>query len=149
MCIRDSWWKNYKDENSAFKFEGLKDVALDANYTFTITFAKKQFTIIYKISQNGKLILNSGAQDDTDKVEIKAEQESIDGNQKVPYTNDAYKIKAAVTDSKYHLTSFKVDQQEQLNVGDINNTLEEKEYVFTDGKMCIRDRRIPGAEPLQ
>lgn len=129
----DNWWKNYKDENSAFKFEGLKDVALDANYTFTITFAKKQFTIIYKISQNGKLILNSGAQDDTDKVEIKAEQESIDGNQKVPYTNDAYKIKAAVTDSKYHLTSFKVDQQEQLNVGDINNTLEEKEYVFTDG----------------
>lgn len=81
----DNWWKNYKDENSAFKFEGLKDVALDANYAFTITFAKKQFTITYKISQNGKLILNSGAQDDTDKVEIKAEQESIDGNQKVPY----------------------------------------------------------------
>lgn len=54
--------ENYKDENSAFKFEGLKDVALDANYAFTITFAKKQFTITYKISQNGKLILNSDAQ---------------------------------------------------------------------------------------
>ena len=129
----DNWWKNYKDENSAFKFEGLKDVALDANYTFTITFAKKQFTIIYKISQNGKLILNSGAQDDTDKVEIKAEQESIDGNQKVPYTNDAYKIKAAVTDSKYHLKSFMVDGSEILNTSEIDNALKEKEYVFTDG----------------
>lgn len=129
----DNWWTNNKDENGVFKFEGLKDVALDANYTFTITFAKKQFTIIYKISQNGKLILNSGAQDDTDKVEIKAEQESIDGNQKVPYTNDAYKIKAAVTDSKYHLKSFMVDGSEILNTSEIDNALKEKEYVFTDG----------------
>lgn len=102
----NEWWKNSTDETGVFKFEGLGGAALDANYAFTVTFAKKQFTIIYKISQNGKLILNSGAQDDTDKVEIKAEQESIDGNQKVPYTNDAYKIKAAVTDNKYHLTSL-------------------------------------------
>ena len=130
----DNWWTNNKDENGVFKFEGLKDVALDANYTFTITFAKKQFTIIYKISQNGKLILNSGAQDDTDKVEIKAEQESIDGNQKVPYTNDAYKIKAAVTDSKYHLKSFMVDGSEILNTSEIDNALKEKEYVAINGK---------------
>ena len=129
----DNWWTNNKDENGVFKFEGLKDVALDANYTFTITFAKKQFTITYKISQNGKLILNSGAQDDTDKVEIKAEQESVDGNQKVSYTNDAYKIKAAVTDSKYHLKSFMVDGSEILNTSEIDNALKEKEYVFTDG----------------
>ena len=129
----NEWWKKSTDENGVFKFKGLKDVALDANYTFTVTFAKKQFTIIYKISQNGKLILNSGAQDDTDKVEIKAEQESIDGNQKVPYTNDAYKIKAAVTDSKYHLKSFMVDGSEILNTSEIDNALKEKEYVFTDG----------------
>ena len=64
----NEWWKKSTDENGVFKFKGLKDVALDANYTFTVTFAKKQFTIIYKISQNGKLILNSGAQDDTDKL---------------------------------------------------------------------------------
>lgn len=77
----DNWWKNYKDENSAFKFEGLKDVALDANYAFTITFAKKQFTITYKISQNGKLILNSDAQND--KVEITTES-GEDGSRNVP-----------------------------------------------------------------
>lgn len=129
----NEWWKNNTNGNGVFEFEDLKDVALNANYTFTITFAKKQFTIIYKISQNGKLILNSGAQDDTDKVEITAGQEIIDGNQKVSYTNDAYKIKAAVTDKKYHLTSFKVDQKEQLNESDIDNTLKEREYVFTDG----------------
>lgn len=128
----NEWWKKSTDENGVFKFEGLKDVALDANYTFTVTFAKKQFTIIYKISQNGKLILNSGAQDDTDKVEIKAEQESIDGNQKVPYTNDAYKIKAAVTDNKYHLTSFRVDGNETLTA-DINNELNTSEYTFKNG----------------
>ena len=129
----NEWWKKSTDENGVFKFKGLKDVAFVATYTFTVTFAKKQFTIIYKISQNGKLILNSGAQDDTDKVEIKAEQESIDGNQKVPYTNDAYKIKAAVTDSKYHLKSFMVDGSEILNTSEIDNALKEKEYVFTDG----------------
>ena len=129
----NEWWKNNTNGNGVFEFEDLKDVASNANYTFTITFAKKQFTIIYKISQNGKLILNSGAQDDTDKVEITAGQEIIDGNQKVSYTNDAYKIKAAVTDKKYHLTSFKVDQKEQLNESDIDNTLKEREYVFTDG----------------
>lgn len=128
----NEWWKKSTDENGVFKFKGLKDVALDANYTFTVTFAKKQFTIIYKISQNGKLILNSGAQDDTDKVEIKAEQESIDGNQKVPYTNDAYKIKAAVTDNKYHLTSFRVDGNETLTA-DINNELNTSEYTFKNG----------------
>lgn len=125
----NEWWKNSTDETGVFKFEGLRGAALNANYAFTVTFAKKQFTITYKISQNGKLILNSGAQNDSDKVEITTQ----DGEKKIPYTADGYKIKAAVTDNKYHLTSFKVDQQEQLNVGDINNTLEEKEYVFTDG----------------
>ena len=129
----DNWWNKNINASGAFVYEEFKDKTLDANYTFTITFAKKQFTIIYKISQNGKLILNSGAQDDTDKVEIKAEQESIDGNQKVPYTNDAYKIKAAVTDSKYHLKSFMVDGSEILNTSEIDNALKEKEYVFTDG----------------
>lgn len=129
----NDWWRDKIDESGAFKFEDLSGHSLDANYEFTITFAKKQFTIIYKISQNGKLILNSGAQDDTDKVEIKAEQESIDGNQKVPYTNDAYKIKAVVTDNKYHLTSFMVDDNEILNTSEIDNALKEKEYVFTDG----------------
>ena len=129
----NDWWRDKIDESGAFKFEDLSGHSLDANYEFTITFAKKQFTIIYKISQNGKLILNSGAQDDTDKVEIKAEQESIDGNQKVPYTNDAYKIKATVTDSKYHLKSFMVDGSEILNTSEIDNALKEKEYVFTDG----------------
>ena len=128
----NEWWKNSTDETGVFKFEGLGGAALDANYAFTVTFAKKQFTIIYKISQNGKLILNSGAQDDTDKVEIKAEQESIDGNQKVPYTNDAYKIKAAVTDNKYHLTSFRVDGNETLTA-DINNELNTSEYTFKNG----------------
>jgi len=129
----DNWWNKNINASGAFVYEEFKDKTLDANYTFTITFAKKQFTIIYKINQNGKLILNSGAQDDTDKVEIKAEQESIDGNQKVPYTNDAYKIKAAVTDSKYHLKSFMVDGSEILNTSEIDNALKEKEYVFTDG----------------
>lgn len=129
----DNWWNKNINASGAFVYEEFKDKTLDANYTFTITFAKKQFTIIYKISQNGKLILNSGAQDDTDKVEIKAEQESIDGNQKVPYTNDAYKIKAAVTDNKYHLKSFMVDGSEILNTSEIDNALKEKEYVFTDG----------------
>ena len=128
----NEWWKNSTDETGVFKFEGLGGAALDANYAFTVTFAKKQFIIIYKISQNGKLILNSGAQDDTDKVEIKAEQESIDGNQKVPYTNDAYKIKAAVTDNKYHLTSFRVDGNETLTA-DINNELNTSEYTFKNG----------------
>lgn len=122
----DNWWNKNINASGAFVYEEFKDKTLDANYTFTITFAKKQFTIIYKISQNGKLILNSGAQDDTDKVEIKAEQESIDGNQKVPYTNDAYKIKAAVTDSKYHLKSFMVDGSEILNTSEIDNALKEK-----------------------
>ena len=129
----DNWWNKYINARGAFVYEEFKEESLDANYTFTITFAKKQFTITYKISQNGKLILNSGAQDDTDKVEIKAEQKSIDGNQKVPYTNDAYKIKAAVTDSKYHLKSFMVDGSEILNTSEIDNALKEKEYVFTDG----------------
>lgn len=129
----DNWWNKNINASGAFVYEEFKDKTLDANYAFTVTFAKKQFTIIYKISQNGKLILNSGAQDDTDKVEIKAEQESIDGNQKVPYTNDAYKIKAAVTDSKYHLKSFMVDGSEILNTSEIDNALKEKEYVFTDG----------------
>ena len=89
--------------------EGLKDVALDANYAFTVTFAKKQFTITYKISQNGKLILNSDAQND--KVEITTES-GEDGSRNVPYTDSEYKIKAAVTDNKYHLTSFRVDNDE-------------------------------------
>ena len=126
----DNWWKNYKDENSAFKFEGLKDVALDANYAFTITFAKKQFTITYKISQNGKLILNSDAQND--KVEITTES-GEDGSRNVPYTDSEYKIKAAVTDNKYHLTSFRVDNDERLNENEINNSLKEKEYIFSEG----------------
>ena len=126
----DNWWKNYKDENSAFKFEGLKDVALDANYAFTITFAKKQFTITYKISQNGKLILNSDAQND--KVEITTES-GEDGSRNVPYTDSEYKIKAAVTDNKYHLTSFRVDNDEKLNENEINNSLKEKEYIFSEG----------------
>lgn len=129
----NDWWREKTDESGAFRFEGLSSDALNANYTFTITFAKKQFIITYKISQNGKLILNSGAQDDADKVEITAEQENKDGNQNVPYTNAGYKIKAAVTDNKYHLTSFKVDNTEQLNESNINNDLEEKEYTFSEG----------------
>lgn len=126
----DNWWTNNKDENGVFKFEGLKDVALDANYTFTITFAKKQFTITYKISQNGKLILNSDAQND--KVEITTES-GEDGSRNVPYTDSEYKIKAAVTDNKYHLTSFRVDNDEKLNENEINNSLKEKEYIFSEG----------------
>ena len=126
----DNWWTNNKDENGVFKFEGLKDVALDANYTFTISFAKKQFTITYKISQNGKLILNSDAQND--KVEITTES-GEDGSRNVPYTDSEYKIKAAVTDNKYHLTSFRVDNDEKLNENEINNSLKEKEYIFSEG----------------
>ncbi len=125
----DNWWNNNIDESGAFKFEGLNDKTLDASYTFTIVFAKKQFKITYKISQNGKLILNSGAQIDSDKVEITTQ----DGEKKIPYTADGYKIKAAVTDNKYHLKSFMVDGSEILNTSEINNTLKEKEYVFTDG----------------
>ena len=126
----NEWWKNNTDGNGVFKFEGLKGEALNANYTFTIVFAKKQFIITYKISQNGKLILNSDAQND--KVEITTES-GEDGSRNVPYTADAYKIKAAVTDNKYHLKSFMVDGCEILNTSEINNTLKEKEYVFTDG----------------
>lgn len=125
----DNWWNKNKDESGTFTFKGLKDATLDANYTFTIVFAKKQFIITYKISQNGKLILNSGAQNDSDKVEITTQ----DGEKKIPYTAAVYEIKAAVTDKKYHLTSFKVDQKEQLNESDIDNKLKEREYVFTDG----------------
>lgn len=125
----NEWWKNNTDGNGVFEFEDLKDVALDANYAFIVTFAKKQFTITYKISQNGKLILNSDAQNDSGKVEITAP----DGEKKIPYTNAGYKIKATVTDNKYHLTSFMVDDNEILNTSEINNTLKEKEYIFSEG----------------
>lgn len=125
----NEWWKNSTDKTGVFKFEGLGGAALDANYKFTITFAKKQFIIKYKISQNGKLILNSDAQND--KVEITTES-GEDGSQNVPYTNDAYKIKAAVTDNKYHLTSFRVDGNETLTA-DINNELNTSEYTFKNG----------------
>lgn len=122
----DNWWNKYIDESDAFKFEGFKDKTLDANYAFTITFAKKQFTITYEISQNGKLILNSGAQNDPDKVVI------TNGKKTIPYTADVYKITAAVTDNKYHLTSFKVDGNETLTA-DINNELNTSEYTFENG----------------
>lgn len=125
----DNWWNKNIDESGTFTFEGLKDKTLDANYTFTIVFAKKQFIITYKISQNGKLILNSGAQNDPDKVVITTQ----DGEKKILYTADEYKIKAAVTDNKYHLKSFMVDGSEILNTSEINNTLKEKENVFPDG----------------
>lgn len=125
----DNWWKKNIDESGTFTFEGLKDKTLDTNYTFTIVFAKKQFIITYKISQNGKLILNSGAQNDPDKAVITTQ----DGEKKILYTADEYKIKAAVTDNKYHLKSFMVDGSEILNTSEINNTLKEKEYVFTNG----------------
>ena len=67
----DNWWNKKINASGAFVYEEFKDKTLDANYAFTITFAKKQFTITYKISQNGKLILNSDAQND--KVEITTE----------------------------------------------------------------------------
>lgn len=126
----DNWWNKKINASGAFVYEEFKDKTLDANYTFTITFAKKQFTITYKISQNGKLILNSDAQND--KVEITTES-GEDGSRNVPYTNSEYKIKAAVTDNKYHLTSFRVDNDEKLNENEINNSLKEKEYIFSEG----------------
>lgn len=127
----NDWWKSKLDESGAFKYEGFEDSTLDADYVFTIIFAKKQFTFTYTISQNGKLILNSGA--DNDKVEITAENENKDGKENVPYTNDEYKIKAAVTDTDYHLTSFKVDNEEQIAVDRIQNDLDECEYTFEKG----------------
>ena len=126
----DNWWNKKINASGAFVYEEFKDKTLDANYAFTVTFAKKQFTITYKISQNGKLILNSDAQND--KVEITTES-GEDGSRNVPYTNVEYKIKAVVTDNKYHLTSLKVDNTKQINDSDINNDLEEKEYIFSDG----------------
>ena len=126
----DNWWNKKINASGAFVYEEFKDKTLDANYTFTITFAKKQFTITYKISQNGKLILNSDAQND--KVEITTES-GEDGSRNVPYTDSEYKIKAAVTDNKYHLTSFRVDNDEKLNENEINNSLKEKEYIFSEG----------------
>ncbi len=124
----DNWWNKYINARGAFVYEEFKDESLDANYTFTITFAKKQFTITYKISQNGKLILNSGAQNDPDKVVITTQ----DGKKTIPYTADVYKITAAVTDNKYHLTSFRVDGNETLTA-DINNELNTSEYTFENG----------------
>lgn len=124
----DNWWNKYIKESGAFVYEEFKDESLDANYTFTITFAKKQFTITYKISQNGKLILNSGAQNDPDKVVITTQ----DGKKTIPYTADVYKVTAAVTDNKYHLTSFRVDGNETLTA-DINNELNTSEYTFKNG----------------
>lgn len=126
----DNWWNKNINASGAFVYEEFKDKTLDANYAFTITFAKKQFTITYKISQNGKLILNSDAQND--KVEITTES-GEDGSRNVPYTDSEYKIKAAVTDNKYHLTSFRVDNDEKLNENEINNSLKEKEYIFSEG----------------
>ena len=123
----DEWWKIYLN-NGTFTYDGFKDPILDGKYEFTITFAKKQFIIKYKISQNGKLILNSGAQIDSDKVVITTQ----DGEKKIPYTNAAYKIQAAVTDNKYHLTSFRVDGNETLTA-DINNELNTSEYTFKNG----------------
>lgn len=38
-----------------------------------------------------------------------------------------------VTDNKYHLTSFRVDNDERLNENEINNSLKEKEYIFSEG----------------
>ena len=52
----DNWWNKNINASGAFVYEEFKDKTLDANYAFTVTFAKKQFTITYKISQNGKLI---------------------------------------------------------------------------------------------
>lgn len=127
----NDWWKSDLDASGIFTYEGFKDSTLDADYMFTITFAKKQFTFTYTISQNGKLILNSGA--DNDKVEITAENENKDGKENVPYTNDEYKIKAAVTDTDYHLTSFKVDNEEQITADKIQNGLDECEYTFEKG----------------
>ena len=126
----DNWWNKKINASGAFVYEEFKDKTLDANYAFTVTFAKKQFTITYKISQNGKLILNSDAQND--KVEITTES-GEDGSRNVPYTDSEYKIKAAVTDNKYHLTSFRVDNDEKLNENEINNSLKEKEYIFSEG----------------
>ena len=126
----DNWWNKNINASGAFVYEEFKDKTLDANYAFTVTFAKKQFTITYKISQNGKLILNSDAQND--KVEITTES-GEDGSRNVPYTDSEYKIKAAVTDNKYHLTSFRVDNDERLNENEINNSLKEKEYIFSEG----------------
>lgn len=126
----DNWWNKNINASGAFVYEEFKDKTLDANYAFTVTFAKKQFTITYKISQNGKLILNSDAQND--KVEITTES-GEDGSRNVPYTDSEYKIKAAVTDNKYHLTSFRVDNDEKLNENEINNSLKEKEYIFSEG----------------
>lgn len=61
------WWESYL-QDGVFTYNVSKDKNLDSDYEFIITFAKKQFIITYKISQNGKLILNS--ESDTDKVEI-------------------------------------------------------------------------------
>jgi hypothetical protein len=130
----DNWWNKNINASGAFVYEEFKDKTLDANYAFTVTFAKKQFTITYKISQNGKLILNSDAQND--KVEITTES-GEDGSRNVPYTDSEYKIKAAVTDNKYHLTSFRVDNDEKLNENEINNSLKEKEYIFSEGKVTF------------
>ena len=113
-------------QDGVFTYNVSKDKNLDSDYEFVITFAKKQFIITYKISQNGKLILNS--ESDTDKVEIITSE----GEKKVSYTDAEYKIKAAVTDNKYHLTSFKVDGYETLTA-DINNELNDFEYTFPNG----------------
>lgn len=85
----DNWWNKKINASGAFVYEEFKDKTLDANYAFTVTFAKKQFTITYKISQNGKLILNSDAQND--KVEITTES-GEDGSRNVPYTNVEYNL---------------------------------------------------------
>lgn len=119
------WWESYL-QDGVFTYNVSKDKNLDSDYEFIITFAKKQFIITYKISQNGKLILNS--ESDTDKVEITTSE----GEKKVSYTDAEYKIKAAVTDNKYHLTSFKVDGYETLTA-DINNELNDFEYTFPNG----------------
>ena len=124
----DDWWKNQLDGAGAFSYE-LAD-ELDADYEFTVAFAQKQFTITYTIGNNGKLVLNSAASSESDMVEITTEQ----GDCKIPYTNSEYKITAAVTDNKYHLTGLKVDGTEQINSDAVNNDLKQKEYTFTNMK---------------
>ncbi len=48
-------------------------------------------------------------------IKLKSQPRVEDGSRNVPYTDSEYKIKAAVTDNKYHLTSFRVDNDERLN----------------------------------
>lgn len=135
--IEENWWdteaylvEHVENNSETFTYELT---GIQADYSVNVTFAKKTFTVIYTIGTNGKLILNSDASNDAEKVILTSNMAGSE--QKVEYSTEDYVITAAVSDSDYHLTSFKVKNgtdefAEQVSESDISNALEEISFTI-------------------